>query len=263
MAERCLCTSAGAFDCAGGGLPPAPDGACSCACHGGSEATDALAPSSPAVETTEESLAREVAELRSQLASARLRASQVPGLTAELDQVRWELSVAKGDETAGALCLAEMQRGVAENTRLLTRCVDLGVMLDDAMRAGLEECERLRADLARATAETVLALVAERAETLRRVRVALDAFGVADCDDPIDALEAVAEEVPQRDREATDEYNAAVLRARTEGRAAGLREALAIVASYQRPSASPEPTELDHIVSVIGAALSEAEVPRG
>lgn len=56
MAERCLCTSAGAFDCEGGGLPPAPDGACSCACHGGAEAT----------ETTEEVLLRERDEARAE-----------------------------------------------------------------------------------------------------------------------------------------------------------------------------------------------------
>lgn len=65
-----------------------------------------------------------------------------------------------------------------------------------------------------------------RDELVRRVRVALRALGVADCDDPIAALEALAEDTHRRAIEATDEHNAAVLRARAEGRAAGLREAL-------------------------------------
>jgi hypothetical protein len=80
------------------------------------------------------------------LAAMRSRASEVPGLSAELDRLRWELAVAKGEATAGAQCLAEMQRGVTENTRLVERCVDLGALLDDALRVGQEECERLRAE---------------------------------------------------------------------------------------------------------------------
>ena len=69
-------------------------------------------------------------------------------------------------------------------------------------------------------------LETERDETLRRVRVALGALGVADCDDPIAALEALAEEVPRREAEALDERNAAVLRAYAEGEARGVQKAL-------------------------------------
>lgn len=47
MAEPCFCTAHAAADCEGGGLPPAHDGWCSCACHGGAEATDAVAAPEP------------------------------------------------------------------------------------------------------------------------------------------------------------------------------------------------------------------------
>lgn len=57
--------------------------------------------------------------------------------------------------------------------------------------------------------------------------------------------------------------NEVTKRLRAEGRTAGLREALEIVLSYQHPSGSPEPTELDHIASAIGAALSDAEASHG
>lgn len=66
-------------------------------------------------------------------------------------------------------------------------------------------------------------------EGLRRVRVALRAFGVADCDDPLAALEAVAADVPRRESEATEEHNAAVRGAHADGWAEGLEKALAVL----------------------------------
>lgn len=79
----------------------------------------------------------------------------------------------------------------------------------------------LRERVAKVTAEgaaldhSVWAADDERTETLRRVRVAIGALGVADCDDPIAALEALAEDVPRREAEALDGRNAAVQRARS------------------------------------------------
>lgn len=101
------------------------------------------------------------------------------------------------------------------------------------------EVERLRARVKVLTTEggaldhTVWALEDEREETLRRVRVALGDLGVADCDDPLVALEALAADVPRREREATEEHSAAVLRAHAEGRIAGLREAQEIARKVQ------------------------------
>lgn len=115
-------------------------------------------------------------------------------------------------------------------------------LLAEAMQAGLEECERLRAKLAIETAVSFQvardcdSAVAELStlrtrsdETLRRVRVALGSLGVADCDDPIDALEALAADVSRRNREAAEEHNAAVRGAHADGRAEGLEKALAVL----------------------------------
>jgi hypothetical protein len=124
-------------------------------------------------------------------------------------------------------------------------------LCNDELPALCDEIEQLRADLARVTAE--------RDRLLKREEHFASVLRVTDRGQyRADWDSAIRRVVAERDA-----LRAKMDSARAEGRAAGLREALAIVASYQRPSASPEPTELDHIVSVIGAALSEAEVPRG
>ena len=100
-----------------------------------------------------ESVVAEVLRLRAELSSVSARASEVPGLSAELDRLRWELAVAMGEKTAGAQCLAEFERMAVECTELLMRKIDTALTLEEAMRVGLEECESLRAQLASVTAE--------------------------------------------------------------------------------------------------------------
>lgn len=84
-----------------------------------------------------------------------------------------------------------------------------------------EVAHAMRASLAREAHDNAVA----EAEDLRRMGVVLRAFGVVDWNDPLAALEELAAEVSRRKREATEEHSAAVLLARAEGRAAGLREA--------------------------------------
>lgn len=190
MSDACLCTSADAAVCGGGGRPPNANG-CDCACHGGADATDALPqPAAP------------------ERAVPATRHNPLVGRSA-IELAHGLVLFVGGNPDAGS---ARMEH--ADTLLSLAATEDL---LAEALRVGLEECERLRA-VVRSLDHTVW-----------------------DTEDECDALRT------ERDC------------ARADGRAAGLREALAIVASYQRPSASPEPTELDHIVSVIGAALSEAE----
>ncbi len=269
MNDACLCTAHDAAHCEGGGLPPAPDGGCSCACHDGAEATDAIAtesteavlirerdearaerdallrardhelhwdpnlsndpngpvPSDP-IELRErfyrlrwalyslgpelrafnmlarlhrldpssanaerlvnlvgaehedlrvarrereaiaavcglaacpsiclEALAPAVAKLDAERAALQAKANELPGLTATLDELRWELKVARGDATAGAQALAMIERTNEENTDILMRHIDTKIALEETMRVGLEECESLRAQLASVTAE--------------------------------------------------------------------------------------------------------------
>ena len=208
MAEPCLCTAHAAADCDGGGRPLRADG-CDCACHGGAEATDAVAATEPectgetarwcprhgdctcppredwpdeftfdgddcplhgersthadagpaerlALEAMEhESVVAEVLRLRAELANVSARAAEVPGLSAELDRLRWELAVAMGEKTAGAQCLAEFERMAAKSTELLMRKIDTTLALEEAMRVGLEECERLRSIIASVVAEVL------------------------------------------------------------------------------------------------------------
>lgn len=97
----------------------------------------------------------EIRALTAERDAAIKRASELPGLTAALDEARWERNVAKGEQTAGSQALAEIER----------------------LRAELAESEEKRAflvGLADARAQGVLALTAER-DAVRGERDKLDA----------------------------------------------------------------------------------------
>ena len=110
-------------------------------------------------------LEAELAETHAELAAVRVKASEVPGLSAELDAVRWERDIAAGEPTAYAQALAAYERMVAQLTETL-------------QRAGTAEREaaRLRAIFERAGhgEHNVLALVEhyQQAETDARAEAA-------------------------------------------------------------------------------------------
>lgn len=66
-------------------------------------------------------LEAELAETHAELAAVRVKASEVPGLSAELDAVRWERDIAAGEPTAYAQALAAYERMVAQLTQTGTR----------------------------------------------------------------------------------------------------------------------------------------------
>lgn len=59
-------------------------------------------------------LLAELDAVRAERDQALARANELPGLTAALDEARWERDVAKGEQTAGCQALAEVERLHAE-----------------------------------------------------------------------------------------------------------------------------------------------------
>jgi chromosome segregation ATPase len=120
------------------------------------------------------------------------------------DEVRSLRARLDASERDAARYLSDYESEVAETERLtslLSEAEQAHAALldsaDEAMRAGLEECERLRAEVGTLD-DTVRTLEDDREETRRRVRVALGAIGVpgvADCADPLAALDATVTEV--------------------------------------------------------------------
>lgn len=120
MADRCLCTNPDAALCDGGGSPPCANG-CDCACHGGAEATDALLRPAPAA-----------------------RQSPLIGRSA-LELAHGLAHFAGGNPEAGT--------ARAEHADTLLSLAATEQMLAEALRVGLEECQRLRAEVVSVTAE--------------------------------------------------------------------------------------------------------------
>jgi small-conductance mechanosensitive channel len=120
------------------------------------------------------------------------------------DEVRSLRARLDASERDAARYLSDYESEVAETERLtslLSEAEQAHAALldsaDEAMRAGLEECERLRAEVGTLD-DTVRTLEDDREETRRRVRVALGAIGVpgvADCADQLAALDATVTEV--------------------------------------------------------------------
>lgn len=125
------------------------------------------------------------------------------------DEVRNLRARLDASERDAARYLSYYEREVAETERLTSLLSDaeqahaaLLDSADEAMRVGLEECERLRAEVGTLD-HAVRTLEDDREETRRRVRVALGAIGVpgvADCADPLAALDATVAEAVDTSR---------------------------------------------------------------
>lgn len=125
------------------------------------------------------------------------------------DEVRSLRARLDASERDAARYLSDYESEVAETERLtslLSEAEQAHAALldsaDEAMRVGLEECERLRAEVGTLD-DTVRTLEDDREETRRRVRAALGTIGVpgvADCADPLAALDATVAEAVDTSR---------------------------------------------------------------